>query len=133
MIFVDTSAIVAILARESDATDFADKIAGASKAITAGHVLLEASMRLSSLLGVEPDIARSAILDLVDEAGVEFAPIDRVVAEQAVSAFQRFGKGRGGKAKLNFGDCLSYACARVCDAKLLFKGKDFSATDILRA
>ena len=133
MIFIDTSAVVAILARERDAAGYAAKIAGAEKAIIAGHVLLEASMRLSSMLGVDPEIASNAVLKLCNEADVEFQPIDRAVAERAVSAFSRYGKGRGGKAQLNFGDCLSYACASVSNADLLFKGEDFLATDIRRA
>jgi ribonuclease VapC len=131
--FIDTSAVIAILAREPDAAHFAQKIAEASRPISAGHVLLEASMRLASILRVEPEAAKAAVLEAFGQAGVEFVPIDLAVAESAVSAFARFGRGRGGKAQLNFGDCLSYACAHVHGASLLFKGEDFVATDALRA
>ncbi len=131
--FIDTSAVIAILAREPDAAHFAQKIAEASRPISAGHVLLEASMRLASILRVEPEVAKAAVLEAFGEAGVEFVSIDLAVAESAVSAFARFGRGRGGKAQLNFGDCLSYACARVHGASLLFKGEDFAATDARRA
>lgn len=130
--FIDTSAVVAILAREPDAAELSAKIAASARPISAGHVLLEASMRLSSLLRVEPGVAKSAVLEMFEEAGVVFAPIDREVAEAAVDAFARFGRGRGGKAQLNFGDCLSYACAKVNGAALLFKGEDFAATDARR-
>jgi hypothetical protein len=51
----------------------------------------------------------------------------------AVAAFERYGKGRKHRARLNFGDCLSYACARAHGAKLLFKGDDFVHTDVARA
>jgi ribonuclease VapC len=131
--FIDTSAVIAILAREPDAPDFVSKIAQAPRPISAGHVLLEASMRLASMLRVEPEVAKDAVLEMFKEAGVAIVSIDIVVAESAVAAFARFGRGRGGKAQLNFGDCLSYACARVNKTSLLFKGKDFTATDALRA
>ena len=131
--FIDTSAVVAILAREKEAGEFSAKIAGASRKLSAGHVTLEASMRLSSLLGVDPREVEAAITQMYAESKIEIVPIDAVVAREAVAAFARFGKGRGNKAKLNFGDCLSYACARVHDARLLFKGNDFSATDVERA
>jgi ribonuclease VapC len=131
--FIDTSAVIAILAREPDAAHFAREIAKASRPISAGHVLLEASMRLASILRVEPETAKAAVLEVFAESGVQFVPIDLAVAESAVPAFARFGRGRGGKAQLNFGDCLSYACARVHGASLLFKGEDFAATDARRA
>jgi ribonuclease VapC len=131
--FIDTSAVISILARELDAADFADKIAQASRPISAGHVLLEASMRLASMLGIEPGVAKDAVLEMFREAGVAIVQIDLAVAERAVAAFARFGRGRGGKAQLNFGDCLSYACAQVHKTSLLFKGDDFAATDARRA
>ena len=59
-------------------------------------------------------------------------PITEDIAHIAVAAFERYGKGRA-KAGLNFGDCLSYACAKAHGARLLFKGEDFAATDIVRA
>jgi ribonuclease VapC len=85
------------------------------------------------MLRVEPRVAKDAVLEMFKEAGVAIVLIDTVVAESAVGAFARFGRARGGKAQLNFGDCLSYACARVHKASLLFKGDDFAATDARRA
>ena len=131
--FVDTSAVIAILAREPQARELSAKIARAARPISAGHVLLEASMRLASMMRVEPEIAKDAVLEMFGEAGIELVSIDQAVAERAVAAFARFGKGRGGAAQLNFGDCLTYACASVHGAALLFKGEDFAATDARRA
>jgi ribonuclease VapC len=131
--FVDTSAVIAILAREPEAAELSARIAGAARPISAGHVLLEASMRLASMTRVEPEIAKDAVLEMFAEAGIELVSIDQTVAERAVAAFARFGKGRGGAAQLNFGDCLSYACASVYGAALLFKGEDFAGTDARRA
>ena len=68
--FVDTSVVVAILAREPEAGEFASKIEHAVTAFTAGHVLLEASMRLSTMLGVSPLEAEAAIHNMFSEAGI---------------------------------------------------------------
>ena len=65
-------------------------------------------------------------------ANVAIVPITEEVAHAAVVAFERYGKGRG-RARLNFGDCLSYACAKAHGARLLFKGDDFVHTDIAKA
>lgn len=131
--FVDISAIVAILASEPEAAAFAAKLETAATSITAGHVILEASMRLSTLLGFSPTIADQFVTRLLREAGIVVVPITEDTAHLAVAAFERYGKGRGSEASLNFGDCLSYACAKAHGAALLFKGEDFAATDIARA
>jgi ribonuclease VapC len=128
--FVDTSVVVAILAREPDAGEFVAEIERAATALTAGHVLLEASMRLSTLLGVDPRDAEAAIHAVLSETGIDVVPITRDIAHEAIVAFARFGKGRGNDAQLNFGDCLSYACARHLNVPLLFKGGDFATTDV---
>jgi ribonuclease VapC len=133
VIFVDTSAIVAMLAAESDAAALADKLERERDRITAGHVILEASMRLSTLLDIPPTAADSLIIRLLREAGVAVVPITEEIAHLSVEAFERYGKRRGNRANLNFGDCLSYGCARHHNAQLLFKGEDFSKTDIARA
>ena len=131
--FVDTSAIVAILASEPEAAAFAEKLETAPTSISAGHVILEASIRLSTLLGLAPTRADEFVTRLLREAGITVVPITEDVAHAAVVAFERYGKGRGNDANLNFGDCLSYACAKGHGAALLFKGDDFARTDIVRA
>ncbi len=133
MIFVDSSAVVAMLAGEPDAPTFADKLAADRQRISAGHVILELSMRLATLLDVTPSTADALVTRLLREAEIEIVPINEDVAHGAVAAFERYGKGRKNRAGLNFGDCLSYACARTHNARLLFKGTDFTQTDIVRA
>jgi ribonuclease VapC len=59
-------------------------------------------------------------------------PIDGVIATEAVAAFARYGKGRGLPGQLNLADCMSYACAKLSGAPLMFKGNDISHTDIAR-
>jgi ribonuclease VapC len=133
VIFVDTSAVIAILAREPEGPSLADKLGQEREPITAGHVILESAMRLSSIFKVSPTAAGSRVAALLHEGSIRVVPIDQAVADAAVAAFERYGKGRKTRAGLNFGDCLSYACAKVHGARLLFKGSDFAHTDIARA
>lgn len=128
--FVDTSAIVALLAQEADAPTYADKISGVGQCYTSGLVVLEASMRLATMLDMDPVLVESDIRRLLAEADIEIMPIDGIVATAAVKAFAQYGKGRGHPAQLNLADCMSYGCAKVHDLPLLFKGADFSKTDI---
>jgi ribonuclease VapC len=62
-------------------------------------------------------------------ARAEIIPITEEIGRGAISAFERFGRGRH-PARLNMGDCFAYACARALDVPLLFKGDGFSQTDI---
>lgn len=128
--FVDTSAIVAILCREPDASSLRDRMERASICFTSPLVRLEACIVLSSKLKVQPTEAEVLFDAFVDEANILTVPIDDAVARIAVEAFERFGKGRGTKAQLNLADCLSYACARAQGVPILFKGRDFSHTDL---
>jgi len=133
VIFLDTSAVVAMLARETDGPALADKLEQARERITAAHVILESAMRLSSLFDVSPSAANSRVTALLRESSIEVVPISEDIAHAAVLAFERYGKGRKSRAGLNFGDCLSYASAKAHGARLLFKGDDFAHTDIARA
>ena len=71
----------------------------------------------------------TAFDNLIDKLGIEVVPVDREQALLAREAFRRFGKGRH-KAGLNFGDCFAYALAKQTNEPLLYKGNDFSQTDI---
>jgi ribonuclease VapC len=65
--------------------------------------------------------------------GIEVISFTPEQARLAFEAFKRFGKGRGAKASLNYGDCFAYALAKELGAPLLFKGNDFAQTDLARA
>ena len=132
MIFIDSSALVAMIADEPDAAALAAKIQVEDARISAGHVIVEASLRLATVLGLAPTAADSLVTNLLREAGVVIVPSTEEVAHAAVAAFERYGQGRG-KTRLNFGDCVTYACARLHGARLLFKGEDFAQTDVVRA
>jgi ribonuclease VapC len=71
-------------------------------------------------------------MELVSSLGISLAPLDPSQANFASEAFLRFGKGRH-PAKLNLGDCFSYALAKSLQAPLLYKGEDFAKTDIVAA
>lgn len=131
--FIDTSVIIALLADEADAADYAERIERSTGNMTSGLVILEASMRLGTMLDIDPVMVEGRIRDLLAAAAIEVVSIDRVIATEAVTAFARYGKGRGHPAQLNLADCMSYACAKVHDVPLMFEGNDFSHTDIAKA
>jgi ribonuclease VapC len=128
--FVDTSVIVAILAGESDATQWSNRLEQTSGKVTSALVILEAAMRLSTLLAIEPVVVGVAIETFLREAEIEIVPIANDEAGIAIQAFSDYGKGRGHPAQLNLADCLSYACAKSRGISLLYKGNDFSHTDL---
>lgn len=127
---IDTSAIVAILAAEPDASDYLAAIENAASRFVGAHVRLEATINLARILGLEILDAEVMYDDFLSTAKIEVVPISDVVSRVAVSAYARFGKGQGHPAQLNFADCLSYACAISTAAPILFKGNDFRATDL---
>ncbi len=127
--FIDSSVIVAILSREPDATELANRIE-VGKCLTSALVVLESTMRLSTKLRVDPVLVADRIDLMRREAEIGLAPMDGPVARLAVEAFAKYGKGRGHKAQLNLADCLSYACAKANAVPLLYKGKDFAETDL---
>jgi ribonuclease VapC len=130
VIVIDTSALVAILRREDEADEFLRLIAGAERCLLSAVSLLETSMVLAGRTGDEA--AWRDLDDLIEVAVIEIMPQDTKQVRIARAAFLRFGKGRH-PAGLNFGDCASYALADLNNAPLLFKGQDFSQTDIVKA
>jgi ribonuclease VapC len=128
--FVDTSVLVALLSEEDDAQQWAVRLENEAVLITSALVVLEAAMRLSTKLGVDPVDAETSINELLRESKVDIVAIDADDGHLAVRAFAEYGKGRGHPAQLNLADCLSYACAKRRKVSLLYKGSDFSHTDI---
>lgn len=128
--FVDTSAIIAIVMGETGAQTLMTRLGKANFRLTSPMVVLEASMVLSSHWSIEPSVAESHVRSFIERAGIAIAEIDDATASLAIDAFNRFGKGRGSKARLNLSDCLSYACAKQHRVPLLYVGADFAATDL---
>ena len=123
--FVDTSVVVAILSGEEDSARFARRLEQSQVNITSALVVLESVMRLSTKLAIEPVEVEVAVAAFLAEARIEIVPTGL-----AVRAFSDYGKGRGHPAQLNLADCLSYACAKEHGVPLLYKGNDFSRTDL---
>ncbi|MEP9387209.1 type II toxin-antitoxin system VapC family toxin [Mesorhizobium sp. KR9-304] len=98
--------------------------------ITSALVVLEAVMRLSTKLAIAPLEVEAAVAAFLAEARIEIVPIGSAAAGLAVKAFSDYGKGRGHPAQHNLADCLSYACAKEHSVPLLYKGDDFSRTDL---
>ncbi len=127
MIVIDTSALVAILNYEPERTAFYDAIASADRRLVSAVTYQEAGQVLLARRGV------NGLYDLEDFLafiGAEIIPHDAQLAAFAIAAFQRYGKGVDPKARLNFCDCAAYALAKAMNAPLLFKGDDFTYTDI---
>jgi ribonuclease VapC len=127
--FADTSAIVAILLGDGDANALSTKLESAGRRLTSSAVRLETCMVLAGRRDVTPLRAQAYFDGLASQLALREMPIDENVGRLAVACFERYGKGRH-PAQLNFGDCLSYACARAHRAFLLFKGQDFLKTDV---
>ena len=123
---VDTSAVLAILQDEPERRRFNEAVEAADSRLMSVATFVEVSIVIESRFGAEG----LHHLDLfVDRAGMELVPVDVEQARVARGAFSRFGKGRH-RAALNYGDCFSYALAQVMGEPLLYKGEDFSGTDL---
>jgi ribonuclease VapC len=118
--------MVAILYGEADGERYLERITGVAHCRMSTATFVELSIVVHRQLGEEG--LRQAQL-FIERAGVQLEPVSVEQALVAQRAFVNFGKGRH-RAGLNFGDCFSYALAVVAGEPLLFKGKDFSLTDI---
>jgi ribonuclease VapC len=123
---VDTSALVAITFREPGHEELITKLATAPSAGIGTPTLAETGLVLAARLRRDP---RDLVVRLLDEFSIAEIPFGDWHWKEAVEAYLRFGKGRH-KADLNFGDCLTYAVARLAGEALLFTGNDFTETDL---
>ena len=125
---VDSSAVLAILLGEPEAERFAATIAGAAQPQIGMVSVLETTAVALGRLRMNLE----QVLRFLGEAGIALSPVDERQLRIAGEALERYGRGRH-SAGLNFGDCFSYALAKSLGEPLLFKGQDFSQTDILPA
>jgi len=126
-VIIDSSALVAIVRQEQDAQVFADLIAGAPVVRLSAASLVEVSVVID---GTRNPVLSGALDALLASPRVVIEPFTPAQAQIARTAYQRFGKGSGHPARLNMGDCFAYALARDLGEPLLFKGVDFTLTDI---
>jgi ribonuclease VapC len=127
--FLDASAMVAILVEESDAASLTKRLEQSERPCTSPIAVYEAVAGLARVRSVTIRAAEAILDRFFDAARVQVVSITAEIGRSALSAFERYGRGRH-PAALNMGDCFAYACARELDIPLLFKGDDFPLTDI---
>jgi ribonuclease VapC len=127
---LDTSALIAILRYEAEAPEFARIIESASQPRISAVSYVEAGAVID---GSKDPIASRRFDELIEAAQITIEPVTEAQARIARQAYRDFGKTSGHPAKLNFGDCFSYALAKSKGEPLLFKGQDFSRTDVRSA
>lgn len=124
---IDTSAVIAILQQEAEAQQFAELIAADRYRLMSAVSHLESAIVIGSRYGVTGQAQLDALLRTHAISIIPFTPVQ---AEAARAAYFTYGKGHH-PARLNMGDCCTYALAKTTGEPLLFKGNDFSQTDIL--
>lgn len=126
---VDTSVFVAILLKERDADTYRNTLLSVEKVLISTVTAVELHIVVTAKLGTDGILNLDRLLS---QPLFEIVPVDHQQMTAANLAFERYGKGRH-PAKLNYGDLFSYALAKSKDLPLLFKGEDFSKTDIVAA
>ena len=126
---IDSSAIVAILRAEPEADRFIAAIVAADERLIGAPTLVETFIVVSKA----GPAATAMLREFIRAAGIGIAGFGESHIAVAQEAHRRFGRASGHPARLNFGDCLSYAASVVSDQPLLFKGVDFTQTDVLSA
>lgn len=130
--FVDASALTAMLSDETDARELLARLQRARRRLTSPLALWESSVALARSLGLSLAEAGDAVEEYCGLMDIAVEPVPPQAFPLALDAFERYGKGRH-SARLNFGDCFAYACARHHGTPLLYKGGDFALTDIAPA
>jgi ribonuclease VapC len=126
---LDSSALIALIFKEPGHGQVMDKLTGSEYLGIGTPTLAETGIVLTARMG---HLSNSLLVGLLQELGINEIPFGPAHWREAVDAYQRFGRRRH-PARLNFGDCLSYATAKLAGQPLLFIGHDFSQTDIEQA
>lgn len=126
---VDSSALLAVVFREPGFEEILEEMMAADAVAVGAPTLAETGIVLAARL---EDDAHGMLERLLDELGIQELPFGEIHWREAVDAYRRFGKGRH-EARLNFGDCMTYAVAALAGEPLLFVGDDFARTDLTPA
>lgn len=129
MMHIDASAIVAILANEADRKELLGKLDRAEHRSTSAVSVFEAALALARATGSSVS-ALSEVNRFLEIASVDVEVVDASILPEATIARDLYGKGTGRRARLNMGDCFSYAFAKRAGVPLLCKGSDFIHTDL---
>jgi ribonuclease VapC len=132
MIFVDASAMISMMTGESEANGLADRLGAERLRLCSAISVWETIAGLCRTHTFSVPSARAVVQSFIESNDLRCVGIGEREFELAAQAYAEFGRGRH-RAALNMGDCFAYACARANRARLLFKGDDFSKTDIVPA
>ena len=124
MLYVDASALVAVLLGEPDRDAILDELEQSREPITSCVSVWETAAAMHRGLKSSVD-AYAQVQRFLDEVGISIIPIGMTETRAAFEAFRLYGKGSGHRARLNMGDCFSYGCALVHARRMLFVGDDF--------
>ena len=127
---IDSSALLAVLRAEPDANSFATALLASTNPRISAANFLEAAIVIDAS---HSPISSRRFDELCREAELIIEPVTEAQARIAREAFRDFGRGSGHPARLNFGDCFTYALAKDRGEPLLFKGDDFTHTDVTSA
>ena len=127
--FVDASALTAILTSEEDGPDLLTRLQSSARRITSPLAVWETTIAVARILDLDVADAHQAVEQFLELAAIEVVDVAAETRNAAITAYARYGKSRH-PAALNFGDCFAYACARQERLPLLYKGDDFAQTDI---
>ncbi|WP_439400346.1 type II toxin-antitoxin system VapC family toxin (plasmid) [Bradyrhizobium sp. PMVTL-01] len=127
--FIDASALTAMLTDEDEARELLARVQESTTRLTSPLAVWEAAIAIARVLDLPIAAAAEAVESYLALIEIKVVSVVPETARIALDAFDRFGKGRH-PARLNFGDCFAYACARRLGEPLMFKGADFPQTDI---
>ena len=128
--FVDASAVVAIIGKEEDWATLSDRLDIHPMRLWSPLSRWESVAGVRLRLSTTIEAARARVVAFGSDDGLSMVAIGEREDAIALDAFGRYGKGTGHRARLNFGDCFAYACAKTNGALLLYKGDDFAQTDL---
>ena len=128
--FIDATAIVALAGLELDWAETAAMLDQDTTRLWSPMSRWEGIVGTRNRLSMSPDDAEAEVMRIARINAFEMIAIGVAEADAAVDAMRRYGKASGHRAQLNMGDCFAYACAQTNKARLLYKGNDFSHTDM---
>jgi ribonuclease VapC len=126
---VDASVMVTLILEEDGHHDLSDELAKAEHRTTSAVSVLETIIAVGRVTG-DRSAGLLAAREILDRAAIDVSAIDGKLVDGLADAHLRYGKGSGSPARLNLGDCFSYALAKRDGAALLYKGDDFAHTDL---
>ena len=130
---IDSSAIMAVMLGEPDANRIADRIAAGRQSLISAANYVEAGQVYAQRQRDDPEVSLARYRAFLENNDIDIAPVDEAQARLALTARIKYGRGFGHPARLNYSDCFAYALAKSRGLPLLYKGADFTHTDIVSA